>query len=285
MRQIKITQSITARESNSFEKYLQEISKVDLLTADEEVQLAGLIHKGNQSAIDSLVKANLRFVISVAKQYQHNGMLLADIISEGNLGLIKAAQRFDETRGFKFISYAVWWIRQSIIKAIEEQARIVRLPSNKIGLNKRILRTISLLEQEHERMPTSDELSIAMGMKETDIIDSMQQFDRHVSLDKPNNDESANTLLDVLKSTFTYQQDSMRASSALESEVNRSLCVLTKLQKEIVCCFYGLGRDPETLIDIGEKYGLTGERIRQIKTKAIKKLRTTKSSVLLKAYL
>jgi RNA polymerase primary sigma factor len=286
MRQLKISKSITARDSRSFEKYLQEVGKVDLVTTDEEIRLAGLIREGNQSAIDRLTKANLRFVVSVAKQYQHNGLSLSDMISEGNIGLIKAAHRFDETRGFKFISYAVWWIRQSIMQAIQEQGRLVRLPSNKIGLNKRVLKTITLLEQEHERTPTNEEVGDVLEMKAQDINLSLQHFERHLSLDTPNSDQGTDTLLDVLESTFAYQPYSKGESSqALAFEINRSLSSLTKLQKEVVCSFFGLDKEPLTLNDIGSRLGLTGERVRQIKTKAVNRLRLSKSSVLLKAYL
>jgi len=285
MRQLKISKSITVRDSESFEKYLQEIGKVDLLSTEEEVRLAGLIRMGNQAAIDALTKANLRFVVSVAKQYQHNGMSLADMISEGNIGLIKAAQRFDETRGFKFISYAVWWIRQSIMQAIQEQGRLIRLPSNRIGLNKRLLRTITLLEQEYQRTPTDEEVGNVMEMKAQEVSLSMQQFERHVSLDTPNCENGPDTLLDVLESTFAYQQYGKGDySHGLELEVNRSLSALTQLQKEVVCSFFGLDREPATLNDIGSRLGLTGERIRQIKTKAIHRLRLSKNSILLKTY-
>lgn len=286
MRQLKISKSITVRDSRSFEKYLQEVGKVDLVSADEEIRLASRIREGDQSAVDRLTRANLRFVVSVAKQYQHSGLPLADMISEGNIGLIKAAHRFDETRGFKFISYAVWWIRQSIIQAIQEQGRLVRLPSNKIGLNKKVLKVLTLLEQEHERTPTVDEIGDGMNMKAHAISLSLQHFERHLSLDAPNNEDGPNTLLAVLENTFAYQQHGKGGSSeALEFEVNRSLNTLTKLQKEVVCSFFGLGREPETLNDIGKTLGLTGERIRQIKAKAVNRLKLSKNSVLLKSYL
>lgn len=287
MRQLKITKSITNRESQSLEKYLQEIGKVELISPEEEVKLAILIKKGDQLALEKLTKANLRFVVSVAKQYQNQGLTLPDLINEGNLGLIKAAQRFDETRGFKFISYAVWWIRQSILQALAEQSRIVRLPLNKVGLTNRISKAYSQLEQEYEREPTPEELAFLLDMDADEIAATLGVAARHVSMDQPLADGEDSTLIDVLvnkdaKST----DDELAVKDSLNTEIERSLSTLTERQKEVVRYFFGIGIDhPLSLEDIGERFSLTRERVRQIKDKAINKLRTTSRCKLLKGYL
>ncbi|MER3498084.1 MAG: RNA polymerase subunit sigma [Chitinophagaceae bacterium] len=287
MRQLKITKSITNRESQSLEKYLQEIGKVDLITPEEEVKLAGLIKQGNQSALDRLTKANLRFVVSVAKQYQNQGMSLPDLINEGNLGLIKAAQRFDETRGFKFISYAVWWIRQSILQALAEQSRIVRLPLNKVGLTNRIQKAYSQLEQEYEREPSAEELAEVLEMDLDEVSATLGIAARHVSVDTPLAEGEDNTLLDVLENPNAEKTDAeLDHVQSLKTEIDRSLQALTERQKEVICYFFGIGVDhPMSLEDIGEKFNLTRERVRQIKDKAITKLRTATRCKLLKSYL
>jgi RNA polymerase primary sigma factor len=287
MRQLKITKSITNRESQSLEKYLQEIGKVELISPEEEVKLARLIKQGDQRALDRLTKANLRFVVSVSKQYQNQGLSLPDLINEGNLGLIKAAQRFDETRGFKFISYAVWWIRQSILQSLAEQARIVRLPLNKVGLTNRIQKTFSRLEQEYEREPSTEELAEALGMDMEEVSASMGISGRHVSVDTPLSEGEENTLLDVLENTNAEKTDAnLDHTQSLKTEIERSLTALTERQKEVICYFFGIGVDhPMSLEDIGEKYSLTRERVRQIKDKAITKLKTTTRCNLLRTYL
>lgn len=287
MRQLKITKSITNRESQSLEKYLQEIGKVELISPEEEVKLARLIKQGDQKALDRLTKANLRFVVSVAKQYQNQGLSLPDLINEGNLGLIKAAQRFDETRGFKFISYAVWWIRQSILQALAEQARIVRLPLNKVGLTNRIQKTYSQLEQEFEREPSAEELAEALGMEIEEVSASMGIAARHVSVDTPLSEGEDNTLLDVLENPNAEKTDGdLDHKESLKIEIERSLTTLTERQKEVICYFFGIGVDhPMSLEDIGEKFSLTRERVRQIKDKAITKLRSTNRYKLLRSYL
>lgn len=288
MRQLKISKSITNRESQSLEKYLQEIGKVEMISPEEEVNLALLIKKGDQAALDRLTKANLRFVVSVAKQYQNQGLSLPDLINEGNLGLIKAAQRFDETRGFKFISYAVWWIRQSILQALAEQSRIVRLPLNKVGLTNRISKAYSHLEQEFEREPTVEELAVYLDMDAEEIAATMSVASRHVSMDQPMGDgDDTNTLADVLINHNAASSDNdLAVRVSLNTEIARSLSVLTERQKEVVCCFFGLGIDhPLSLEDIGERFSLTRERVRQIKDKAITKLRTTSKSNLLRSFL
>ena len=276
MRQLKITKSITNRESQSLEKYLQEIGKVELISSEEEVKLARLIRQGDQKALDRLTKANLRFVVSVAKQYQNQGLSLPDLINEGNLGLIKAAQRFDETRGFKFISYAVWWIRQSILQSLAEQARIVRLPLNKVGLTNRIQKAFSLLEQEYEREPSAEELADALGMDIDEVTASMSISTRHVSMDSPMSEGEENTLLDVLENPNAEKTDGDLAhTQSLKTEIERSLTALTERQKEVICFFFGIGVDhPMSLEDIGERFSLTRERVRQIKDKALTKLKT-----------
>lgn len=287
MRQLKITKSITNRESQSLEKYLQEIGKVELITPEEEVRLARLIKLGDQRALDRLTKANLRFVVSVAKQYQNQGLSLPDLINEGNLGLIKAAQRFDETKGFKFISYAVWWIRQSILQALAEQARIVRLPLNKVGLTNRIQKAFSQLEQEFEREPSAEELAAVLNMELDEVTNTLGMNVRHVSVDTPLSDGEDSTLLDVLENNNAEKTDAqLDHYQSLKTEIDRSLQTLTERQKEVVCFFFGIGVDhPMSLEDIGEKFNLTRERVRQIKDKAITKLRTAQKSDLLRSYL
>ncbi len=287
MRQLKITKSITNRESQSLEKYLQEIGKVDLLTPDEEVTLAKKIKQGDQVALETLTKANLRFVVSVAKQYQNQGLSLSDLINEGNLGLIKAAQRFDETRGFKFISYAVWWIRQSILQALAEQSRIVRLPLNKVGSLNKINRAFSELEQEFEREPSADELADLLDISTDEVETTLSVAARHVSMDAPFVSGEDNSLLDVLENSMTPGTDSsLEYGASLRAEIERSLGTLTERQMDVIKLYFGIGIDhPMSLEDIGEKFGLTRERVRQIKDKAINKLRSVSRSKLLKHYL
>ena len=287
MRQLKITKSITNRESQSLEKYLQEIGKVDLLTPEEEVSLAQAIKRGDQGALENLTKANLRFVVSVAKQYQNQGLSLSDLINEGNLGLIKAAQRFDETRGFKFISYAVWWIRQSILQALAEQSRIVRLPLNKVGSLNKINKAFSELEQEYEREPSSDELAEMLNIPTAEVETTLSVAARHVSMDAPFVEGEDNSLLDVLDDKKAVTTDRyLEYGEGLSTEIERSLGTLTDRQADVVKLYYGIGvPHPLSLEDIGEKFGLTRERVRQIKDKAINKLRTQNKSKLLKNYL
>jgi len=287
MRQLKITKSITNRESQSLEKYLQEIGKVELVSPEDEVKLARLIKQGDQKALDRLTKGNLRFVVSVAKQYQNQGLSLPDLINEGNLGLIKAAQRFDETRGFKFISYAVWWIRQSILQSLAEQARIVRLPLNKVGLTNRIQKTYSQLEQQFEREPSTEEVAEALEMDIEEVAASMGISARHVSMDSPMSDGEENTLLDVLENPNAEKtDDNLMYNESLKTEIERSLTTLTERQKEVICFFFGIGVDhPMSLEDIGEKFSLTRERVRQIKDKAITKLKTNTRCQVLRTYL
>ncbi len=287
MRQLKITKSITNRESQSLEKYLQEIGKVDLLTPEEEVDLAKKIKEGDQNALEQLTKANLRFVVSVAKQYQNQGLSLSDLINEGNLGLIKAAQRFDETRGFKFISYAVWWIRQSILQALAEQSRIVRLPLNKVGSLNKINRAFSELEQEYEREPSSDELAELLEISSDEVETTLGVAARHVSMDAPFVDGEDNSLLDVLENSGTPGTDSkLEYAESLRREIERSLNTLTERQCDVIKLYFGIGIEhPMSLEDIGDRFGLTRERVRQIKDKAINKLRSASRSKLLKHYL
>lgn len=287
MRQLKITKSITNRESQSLEKYLQEIGKVDLLTPEEEVDLAKRIKQGDQIALEKLTKANLRFVVSVAKQYQNQGLSLSDLINEGNLGLIKAAQRFDETRGFKFISYAVWWIRQSILQALAEQSRIVRLPLNKVGSLNKINKAFSRLEQAFEREPSSEELAGELEINADEVETTLGVAARHVSMDAPFVEGEDNSLLDVLANTATPGTDTnLEYKESLRREIERSLGTLTERQCDVIKLYYGIGVEhPMSLEDIGEKFGLTRERVRQIKDKAINKLRGTNRSKLLKNYL
>jgi RNA polymerase primary sigma factor len=287
MRQLKITKSITNRESQSLEKYLQEIGKVDLITPEEEVNLAIRIKQGDQRALEKLTKANLRFVVSVAKQYQNQGLSLSDLINEGNLGLIKAAQRFDETRGFKFISYAVWWIRQSILQALAEQSRIVRLPLNKVGLSNKISKAYSQLEQEFEREPSPDELATILEINTEEVEATLGVAARHVSMDAPFIDGEDNSLLDVLANPNAVSADEeLDHHDSLRREIERSLSTLTDRQKDVIILYFGIAVEhPMSLEDIGEKFGLTRERVRQIKDKAITKLRTTSRSKLLRNYL
>jgi RNA polymerase primary sigma factor len=286
MRQLKITKSITNRESASLDKYLQEIGKEDLITADMEVTLAQKIKQGDQAALEKLTKANLRFVVSVAKQYQNQGLSLPDLINEGNLGLIKAAQRFDETRGFKFISYAVWWIRQSILQALAEQSRIVRLPLNQVGSLNKINKAFSKLEQEFEREPSAEELSEVLEIPEEKIADTMRVSGRHVSMDAPFVQGEDNSLLDVLVNHDSPRADSTLMNESLQKEIERSLSTLTERERDVVKLFFGIGMNHGlTLEEIGAKFDLTRERVRQIKEKAIRRLRHTSRSKLLKAYL
>jgi len=287
MRQLKITKSITNRESQSLEKYLQEIGKVELISPEEEVKLAIRIKQGDQKALDKLTKANLRFVVSVAKQYQNQGLSLPDLINEGNLGLIKAAQRFDETRGFKFISYAVWWIRQSILQALAEQSRIVRLPLNKVGLTNRIQKAYSQLEQEFEREPSAEELAEILELDIEEVSSTLGIAARHVSMDTPLSEGEDNTLIDVLVNPNAEMANAnIEHKESLKQEIDRSLRTLTERQKEVICFFFGIGVDhPMSLEDIGEKFNLTRERVRQIKDKAITKLRSNSRSKMLRSYL
>ncbi len=287
MRQLKITKSITNRESQSLEKYLQEIGKVDLLTPEEEVDLAKRIKQGDQTALEKLTKANLRFVVSVAKQYQNQGLSLSDLINEGNLGLIKAAQRFDETRGFKFISYAVWWIRQSILQALAEQSRIVRLPLNKVGSLNKINKAFSELEQNFEREPSAEELAEMLEITTEEVETTLGVAARHVSMDAPFVEGEDNSLLDVLENTSMPGTDQhLEYADSLRREIERSLGTLTDRQSEVIKYYFGIGVEhPLSLEDIGDKFGLTRERVRQIKDKAINKLRATNRSKLLKTYL
>ena len=287
MRQLKITKSITNRESQSLEKYLQEIGKVELISPEEEVKLAIRIKQGDNKALDKLTKANLRFVVSVAKQYQNQGLSLPDLINEGNLGLIKAAQRFDETRGFKFISYAVWWIRQSILQALAEQSRIVRLPLNKVGLTNRIQKAYSQLEQEYEREPSPEELAEMLDMDTEEVQATLGISARHVSMDSPLSDGEDSTLIDVFENPNADRTEKfIEHDESLKQEIGRSLTALTERQKEVICYFYGIGVDhPMSLEDIGMRFNLTRERVRQIKDKAITKLRTTTRCKMLRPYL
>jgi RNA polymerase primary sigma factor len=286
MRQLKISKQITNRESQSLDKYLQEIGKVDLLTPDEEVELAKRIKEGDQIALEKLTKANLRFVVSVAKQYQNQGLSLGDLINEGNLGLIKAAQRFDETRGFKFISYAVWWIRQSILQALAEQSRIVRLPLNRVGSLNKISKTFSELEQKFEREPSPEELAEVLEVTTAEVVDTMKISGRHVSMDAPFVQGEENSLLDVLENDGEDTPDQGLMTDSLRREVQRALSTLTQRESDVITLYFGLnGEHAMTLEEIGEKFNLTRERVRQIKEKAIRRLRHTSRSKALKPYL
>ena len=288
MRQLKITKQVTNRETASLDKYLQEIGRVDLITAEEEVELARRIKKGDQVALEKLTKANLRFVVSVSKQYQNQGLSLPDLINEGNLGLIKAAQRFDETRGFKFISYAVWWIRQSILQALAEQSRIVRLPLNKIGSINKINKAFARLEQEFERPPTAAELAETLDMTLDEVKQSMKNAGRHVSMDAPlkDGDESSSNMYDVMRTGDTPSPDTELMTESLRKEIERSLRTLTPREGDVIRLYFGLnGEHPMTLEELGERFDLTRERVRQIKEKAIRRLKHTSRSRILKSYL
>ena len=286
MRQLKITKQVTNRETASLDKYLQEIGKVDLITADEEVELTQRIKAGDQSALEKLTKANLRFVVSVAKQYQNQGLTLPDLINEGNLGLIKAAQRFDETRGFKFISYAVWWIRQSILQALAEQSRIVRLPLNKIGSINKINKMYALLEQSNERPPSAEEIAKELDMTVNDVKESMKNSGRHLSMDAPLVEGEDSNLYDVLRSGESPNPDRELIHESLQTEIERALETLTPREADVVRLYFGLSdQHPMTLEEIGETFDLTRERVRQIKEKAIRRLKHTSRSKILKTYL
>ena len=286
MRQLKITKQVTNRETASLDKYLQEIGKVDLITAEEEVELAQRIKAGDQLALEKLTKANLRFVVSVAKQYQNQGLTLPDLINEGNLGRIKAAQRFDETRGFKFISYAVWWIRQSILQALAEQSRIVRLPLNKIGSINKINKTFAFLEQAHERIPSAEEIAKELDMTVEDVKQSLKNSGRHVSMDAPLIDGEDSNLYDVLRSGESPNPDKELLHESLRTEIERALETLTPREADVIRLYFGLaGQHSMTLEEIGETFDLTRERVRQIKEKAIRRLKHTSRSKILKTYL
>ena len=285
MRQLKISKSITNRESASLDKYLQEIGHEELLTTDQEVELAQRIRKGDKRALERLTKANLRFVVSVAKQYQNQGLSLPDLINEGNVGLIKAAEKFDETRGFKFISYAVWWIRQSILQAIAEQSRLVRLPLNQVGSVNKITRELNKFEQEHERKPSVDEIAERVDLPEDKIADAMKANSRHVSIDAPIADGEDSSMIDFL-SGDSSNTDRELAIESLKAEVSRILKLLTDKEQKVLRAFFGIDGSPEmTLDEIGEKYNLTRERVRQIKEKALRRLRHNTKNKLLKSYL
>ena len=285
MRQLKITKSITNRESASLDKYLQEIGKEDLITVEEEVELAQRIRKGDQKALEKLTRANLRFVVSVAKQYQNQGLSLPDLINEGNLGLIKAAEKFDETRGFKFISYAVWWIRQSILQALAEQSRIVRLPLNQVGSLNKINKAFSRFEQENERRPSPEELADSLDLPAEKVADTLRVSGRHISVDAPFVEGEDNSLLDVLVNDDSPIADRTLINESLSTEVERALSTLTERERDIIKLFFGINTQEMTLEEIGEKFGLTRERVRQIKEKAIRRLRHSSRSKLLKTYL
>ncbi len=285
MRQLKITKSITNRESASLDKYLQEIGKEDLITVEEEVELAQRIRKGDRVALEKLTRANLRFVVSVAKQYQNQGLSLPDLINEGNLGLIKAAEKFDETRGFKFISYAVWWIRQSILQALAEQSRIVRLPLNQVGSLNKLNKALSKFEQENERSATPEELADTLELPKEKVADTLRVSGRHVSVDAPFTEGEDNSLLDVLINNDSPKADRELMGESLNREIERALSTLTERERDIIKLFFGIGVQEMTLEEIGERFGLTRERVRQIKEKAIRRLRHTSRSKLLKGYL
>lgn len=285
MRQLKITKQVTNRETASLDKYLQEIGRVELISAEEEVELAQRIKQGDQKALEKLTKANLRFVVSVSKQYQNQGLSLPDLINEGNLGLIKAAQRFDETRGFKFISYAVWWIRQSILQALAEQSRIVRLPLNKIGSINKINKAFAQLEQEHERAPNHEEIANLLDIPENEVKESMKNSGRHVSMDAPLIQDEETNMYDVLRNEGPTPETGLIYES-LRKEINRAIATLTPREADVVKLYFGLdGHHPMTLEEIGEKFDLTRERVRQIKEKAIRRLKHTSRSKILKTYL
>ena len=285
MRQLKITKSITNRESAALDKYLQEIGREDLLSTEEEIELAQRIKKGDRKALDKLTKANLRFVVSVAKQYQNQGLSLPDLINEGNLGLIKAAEKFDETRGFKFISYAVWWIRQSILQAIAEQSRIVRLPLNQVGSVNKINQLQNKFEQEFERRPNSSEIAERIDMPEDKVIDAMKANGKHVSVDAPFSDGDDNSLIDVLPDSDIPMADNELVMESLRKEIADALHTLNERERNVIECFYGINQPEMTLEEIGDRYGLTRERVRQIREKALRKLRKNTKNKQLKSYL
>ena len=285
MRQLKINKSITNRESASLDKYLQEIGHEELISVEEEVELAQRIRKGDRKALERLTKANLRFVVSVAKQYQNQGLSLPDLINEGNLGLIKAAEKFDETRGFKFISYAVWWIRQSILQAIAEQSRIVRLPLNQVGSVNKINRALNKFEQENERRPSAEEIANKVDLPEDKVIDAMKVSGRHISVDAPFVDGEDNSLLDVLVNSDAPLADNSLVMESLRSEIERALLTLNERERSIIEAFFGIGQPEMTLEEIGDKYGLTRERVKKKKKKAIRRLRHNTDNQLLKSYL
>jgi len=286
MRQLKITKQVTNRETASLDKYLQEIGKVELITAEEEVTLAQRIKQGDQMALEKLTKSNLRFVVSVSKQYQNQGLSLPDLINEGNLGLIKAAQRFDETRGFKFISYAVWWIRQSILQALAEQSRIVRLPLNKIGSINKINKAFAVLEQKYEREPKISEIAKMLDFSEEEVKIAMRNAGRHVSMDAPLIQDEDNNLYDVLRPDENQTPEAELLNESLRTEIERAISTLTPREADVIRLYYGLnGRHSSTLEEIGEKFDLTRERVRQIKEKAIRRLKQTSRSNILKSYL
>lgn len=285
MRQLKITKSITNRESASLDKYLQEIGHEELVTVEEEVELAQRIRKGDRHALEKLTKANFRFVVSVAKQYQNQGLSLPDLINEGNMGLIKAAEKFDETRGFKFISYAVWWIRQSILQAIAEQSRIVRLPLNQVGSVNKINRMLNKFEQENERRPSIDEIADSVDLPEDKIEDALKVNTRHVSVDAPFADGDDNSLIDILPNSDAPMADKALVMESLREEISRALRTLNERERNIIECFFGINNPEMTLEEIGDKFGLTRERVRQIKEKAIRRLRHNTKNRVLKAYL
>jgi RNA polymerase primary sigma factor len=286
MRQLKITKSITNRQTASLDKYLQDIGKEDLISAEEEVLLAQRIKMGDQVALEKLTKANLRFVVSVAKQYQNQGLSLPDLINEGNLGLIKAAKRFDETRGFKFISYAVWWIRQSILQALAEQSRIVRLPLNQVGSLNRINKETAKLEQKYERTPTATELADSLELPQYKIKNSLRMHSKHVSLDAPLMEGETSSMIDVMANDNEPSTDEDLMKESLGKEIQRSLSTLSQKERDVINLYYGIGQNHSwTLDEIGAKFGLTRERVRQIKEKAIRRLKHNSRSKLLKAYL
>jgi RNA polymerase primary sigma factor len=285
MRQLKITKSITNRETASLDKYLHEIGKESLITVEEEVELAQRIRKGDRLALEKLTKANLRFVVSVAKQYQNQGLTLPDLINEGNLGLIKAAEKFDETRGFKFISYAVWWIRQAILQALAEQSRIVRLPLNQVGSLNKINKAFSKFEQENERSASPDEIADQLELPKDKVVDTMRVSGRHVSVDAPFVQGEENSLLDILENNTTPNADTVLINESLIREIDRALTTLTDREKDILKSFFGIGKAEMTLEEIGDYFGLTRERVRQIKEKAIRRLRHNSRNKLLKSYL
>ena len=285
MRQLKITKSITNRDGESLDKYLQEISKEELLTVEEEVELAARVKKGDQKALETLTRANLRFVVSVAKQYQNQGLSLPDLINEGNLGLIKAAERFDETRGFKFISYAVWWIRQSILQAIAEQSRIVRLPLNQVSSVNKISQVLSRFEQENERRPSVDEISEQVDLPLEKIDEALSINGKHVSVDAPFADGEDNSLLDVLVNDNSPSADKQLVLESLRQEIQKALSCLNERERMIIEAYYGIEQPEMTLEEIGTRYGLTRERVRQIKEKAIRRLRNNTQNKMMKSYL